>query len=141
MTPSTPLKPASALRTVLLFRCPNCGRGAAMRTMFATHERCAECGFAFKRGNPAYFSGAIFINYLLGAGSMLATFLVFLVVTWPGVPWTALRYLVPIAAIASVILLNPVSKAILMAVDIRMRPVTQEELRTGSHGDDLWQAK
>lgn len=142
MTPTTTaLKPAPALRTVARLRCPHCGRGAAFRSMFAMHDRCAECGYVFKRGNPAYFSGAIFINYLLGAGATLAAFLVFVIATWPGVPWNILGYAVPITAGACVVLLNPVSKVILMAVDVRMRPITADELSTGSHRDDHWQRK
>jgi uncharacterized protein (DUF983 family) len=95
---------------------------------FATHERCAVCGFVFKRGNPAYFSGAIFINYLLGAGASLVVFLVVLVATAPNVPWTFLSYGGPLGALAIVLLLNPVSKMILLAVDVRMRPITEDEL-------------
>jgi len=140
MTPTTTgLKPAPALGTVARLRCPHCGRGAAFRSMFVMHDRCADCAYVFKRGNPAYFSGAIFINFLLGAGATLAAFLLFVVATWPSVPWNVLRFGVPITTIASVVLLNPVSKAILMAVDVRMRPITAEELRVGSHQDDLWQ--
>lgn len=133
--------PAPLLRTIVRFRCPYCGSGAVLRTMFTTHDRCAVCGYAFLRGNPAYFSGAIIINYLLGAGTALAAFLLFLAATWPSVPWSALRFLVPIAVVVSVVLLNPVSKMILMAVDVRMRPITEEELQLGSHGDDLWQSR
>ena len=101
--------------------------------MFTVRDRCAVCGFVFNRGNPAYFSGAIFINYLLGAGATLAAFLVLLVATWPSVPWNALRYAVPAAAVVVILVLNPVSKAILLAVDVRMRPVTEEELMAQSH--------
>jgi len=103
-----------------------------------THERCAVCGFVFKRGNPAYFSGAIFINYLLGAGVSLLLFLLLIVATAPHVPWSALVYAAPVGAILIVLLLNPVSKMILLAVDVRMRPITEDELMgkarvTGDH--------
>ena len=95
---------------------------------FATHDRCAVCGFAFKRGNPAYFSGAIFINYLLGAGLSLLAFLLVLAATWPRVPWNVLSYAAPIGALAIILLLHPVAKMILLAVDVRMRPITEDEL-------------
>lgn len=125
--------PAPIHRVVLRLRCPHCGRGALFTSMFAVRERCGVCGFVFKRGNPAYFSGAIFINYLLGAGATLAVFLLLLVSTWPSVPWKVLRYAVPAAAVASIIVLNPISKAILLVLDVRMRPVTEEELMAESH--------
>ena len=92
------------------------------------HERCAVCGFAFNRGNPAYFSGAIFINYLLGGFTALATFLLVLILTWPHPPWNVLSYAGPIGIVAIVLLVYPLSKMILLAVDVRMRPVTEDEL-------------
>src|SRR6185295_16027246 len=97
--PHSSYKPASLFRTIFLFRCPYCGRGAALRSMFTAHEPCTVCGYTLKRGNPAYFSGAIFVNYLLGAGGTMATFLVFLAATWPDVPWPALKFVVPGAVI------------------------------------------
>src|SRR5687768_10755889 len=121
--------PAAPLRdTILRFRCPYCGRGAVLAGLFSTHERCAVCGFAFNRGNPAYFSGAIFINYLLGAGVTIAMLLVVLVATWPNVPWNILAYAGPVGGLVIVLLLHPVSKMILLAIDVRMRPITEDEL-------------
>lgn len=95
----------------------------------STHDKCSVCGFAFKRGNPAYFSGAIFINYLLGAGAALFSFLIVLAVTWPRVPWNVLAYAAPIGALVIILLLHPVAKMILLAVDVRMRPITEDELQ------------
>lgn len=121
--------PAAPLRdTILRFRCPHCGRGAVLTGLFSMHDRCAVCGFVFKRGNPAYFSGAIFINYLLGAGASIVTFLVVLVTTWPNVPWNVLAYAGPVGALIIILLLHPVSKMILLAIDVRMRPITEDEL-------------
>jgi uncharacterized protein (DUF983 family) len=132
--------PAASLRaTILRFRCPYCGRGAVVSGLLSTHERCAVCGFVFKRGNPAYFSGAIFINYLLGAGASIVMFLIFLVLTWPQVPWSILGYAAPVAVLLIVVLLHPVSKMILLAIDVRMRPITEDELmgRTRPTGDSV----
>jgi uncharacterized protein (DUF983 family) len=119
---------APLLKTILGFRCPHCGRGAVLTGLFSMHDRCDVCGFVFKRGNPAYFSGAVFINYLLGAGATLVLFLVVLVATWPNVPWNVLAYAGPAGAAAVILLLYPVSKMILLAVDVRMRPITEDEL-------------
>jgi len=121
-----PAAPLSA--TILRFRCPHCGRGAVISGLFSTHERCAVCGFVFMRGNPAYFSGAIFINYLLGAGATLVAFLVLLAATWPNVPWNVLAYAGPVGAVVIILLIHPLAKMILLAVDVRMRPITEEEL-------------
>lgn len=96
--------------------------------LFSVRERCSVCGFAFMRGNPAYFSGAIFINYLLGAGASLAAFLIFVVATWPSVPWNVLAWAGPIGALTIILLVHPLAKMILLAVDVRMRPITEQEL-------------
>lgn len=109
--------------------------------MFEVHDKCAVCGYALKRGNPAYFSGAIIINYLLGAGATMAIMLGLVVLTWPAVPWSLLGYAVPLTAVVSILLLNPVSKAVLMAVDVRMRPITEDELIEGSHEESRVQAQ
>jgi uncharacterized protein (DUF983 family) len=125
-----PAAPLSA--TVLRFRCPHCGRGAVLTGLLSMHERCAVCGFVFKRGNPAYFSGAIFINYLLGAGGAIGAFLIVLVATWPNVPWNTLAYAGPVGAIVIIVAFYPVSKMILLAIDVRMRPITEDELIGGT---------
>jgi uncharacterized protein (DUF983 family) len=120
--------PAPLSATILRLRCPYCGRGAVLTGLFSMHQRCAVCGFVFNRGNPAYFSGAIFINYLLGAGASLAALLAFVVATWPRVPWKILGWAGPVGAVIIILLLYPVSKMILLAVDVRMRPITEDEL-------------
>lgn len=126
---SSATRPATSLgATILRLRCPHCGRGAVLAGVFAVHERCAVCGFVFTRGNPAYFSGAIFINYLLAGAAGIALFLGTLAATWPDVPWKLLRYAGPVGVVVIVVLLHPVSKMILLAVDVRMRPITEDEL-------------
>ncbi len=122
------MRPAPLGATLFRFRCPYCGRGAVLSGLFSTHERCAVCGFVFKRGNPAYFSGAIFINYLLGAGFSLFLFLMVLAATWPKVPWKVMGYAAPIGVLVVILLVHPLSKMILLAVDVRMRPITEDEL-------------
>jgi len=124
----TEYPPAPLSATILRFRCPHCGRGAVLTGLFSMNERCPVCGFVFMRGNPAYFSGAIFINYLLGAGVSIAVFLSVLAATWPNVPWNVLAYGAPVGVLIIVLLLHPVSKMILLTVDVRMRPITEDEL-------------
>ena len=108
------------------------GRSRCMNSVaFSMNERCPVCGFVFMRGNPAYFSGAIFINYLLGAGVSIAVFLAVLAATWPNVPWNVLAYGAPVGVLIIVLLLHPVSKMILLTVDVRML-LQRGGLRSGS---------
>jgi uncharacterized protein (DUF983 family) len=116
------------LRTLIRLRCPHCGKGSVLSGHFAVRERCAECGLRFRRGDPAYFSGAVTINYLLSTASVLVGFLMTLWLSWPTVPWTAITYGAPIVAVVVILLLHPVSKVILLTVDVAFRPVTPDEL-------------
>src|SRR5262245_21821511 len=108
--PEIPRQPA-AISRVLLLRCPYCGRGPAFRSMFDVRDKCGVCGYVLNRGNPAYFSGAFVVNFLLGAGGALALMLLVVVATWPTVPWTVVGYATPVVVVVSVLLFNPVSKA------------------------------
>jgi uncharacterized protein (DUF983 family) len=52
--------------TILRRRCPECGRGAIFRAPFSMNETCPNCGIDFDRGQPGYFTGAMYISYALG---------------------------------------------------------------------------
>ena len=51
--------------TIIGRRCPSCGRGAMFHGLFAMNERCPECGLLFGRGQPGYFTGAMYVSYAL----------------------------------------------------------------------------
>ena len=52
--------------TILRQKCPTCGRGALFSSLFAMNDRCPECGLLFGRGQPGYFTGAMYVSYGLG---------------------------------------------------------------------------
>jgi uncharacterized protein (DUF983 family) len=56
------LNPATILRR----RCPACGEGAVFRAPFSMNERCPVCGLLFGRGEPGYFTGAMYVSYAMG---------------------------------------------------------------------------
>ncbi len=101
--------------------------GAVLKGHFGVQERCAHCGLRFHRGGAAYFSGAVIVNYLLSSAATLATFLIVVALTWPGVPWRVLGYSVQALVVAMILLLHPVAKVILLTVDVRFRAVTPDE--------------
>lgn len=70
----------------------------------------------------------MFVNFMLGAGTFVATFLAVLVIYWPSVPWDALTYGAPVLLLVGMLLLYPVSKVVWLAVDVLVRPVTPQEL-------------
>ena len=51
--------------SVLLRRgCPRCGQ-PIFRALFAMNEECPGCGLDFDRGQPGYFTGAMYVSYAL----------------------------------------------------------------------------
>jgi uncharacterized protein (DUF983 family) len=46
-------------------RCPRCREGPVFRSTLAMNERCPVCGLLFGRGDPGYFTGAMYVSYAL----------------------------------------------------------------------------
>jgi len=48
------------LRRTLRKRCPQCGMGELFRSFARLHERCAECGLAYRR-EPGSMTGSMYL--------------------------------------------------------------------------------
>ncbi len=46
-------------------RCPECGEGHIFQSLWTMNERCPVCGLLFGRGEPGYFTGAMYFSYAL----------------------------------------------------------------------------
>jgi uncharacterized protein (DUF983 family) len=84
-------------------RCPRCGRGPIFRAPLVMNEQCPECGLSFGRGEPGYFTGAMYVSYglsipllalmtliehlLLPTWSLLRLVLLASVIALPMIPW------------------------------------------------------
>jgi hypothetical protein len=80
---------------------------------------------------PGYWVGAVTINTLLAIAAFLLTFAVFLVVTWPEVPWD---WLSPIAIGVTVlvpVLFYPWAQTLWMAYDLYVHPLEPNENDAG----------
>jgi uncharacterized protein (DUF983 family) len=53
------------LMTILRRRCPRCGEGTVFGSPWTMNERCPACGLLFGRGEPGYFTGAMYFSYAL----------------------------------------------------------------------------
>jgi uncharacterized protein (DUF983 family) len=51
--------------TMLHRLCPECGRGRVFGSTWSMNERCPVCGLRFGRGEPGYFTGAMYFSYAL----------------------------------------------------------------------------
>lgn len=61
---------------ILRRRCPECGEGPIFRAPLAMNERCPVCGLRFGRGEPGYFTGAMYVSYALAVPLIAALTLV-----------------------------------------------------------------
>ena len=91
---------------------------------------CPACGHKFMR-EPGYWVGAVIFNTSLAIVAFLLTFAVFLVVTWPEVPWD---WLAPTAIGVTVlvpVLFYPWAQGLWMAYDLFVHPLEPKEQEAG----------
>jgi uncharacterized protein (DUF983 family) len=50
------------LLVILRRGCPRCGQAMFIGPL-AMHENCPKCGLDFDRGQPGYFTGAMYVSY------------------------------------------------------------------------------
>jgi len=53
----------SALAGILQRRCPRCREGRVFRSAWRMNENCPVCHLDFDRGEPGYFTGAMYASY------------------------------------------------------------------------------
>ncbi len=53
----------SALAGIIKKRCPRCRRAPIFRSTWVMHPDCLACGLDFDRGEPGYFTGAMYVSY------------------------------------------------------------------------------
>jgi uncharacterized protein (DUF983 family) len=83
------------LAGILRMRCPNCDNGQVFRSLWKMNENCPVCGLDFDRGDPGYFTGAMYASYAI-AIPLLALSTLALYLLLPN--WSLLR-LVMLASI------------------------------------------
>src|SRR5271163_4733822 len=55
----------SAVAGILAKRCSRCREGHVFRSTWVMHEDCPTCGLDFDRGEPGYFTGAMYVSYAM----------------------------------------------------------------------------
>src|SRR5947208_211784 len=53
----------SALAAIRGKRCPRCRRGSVFGSRWVMNENCPVCDLDFDRGDPGYFTGAMYVSY------------------------------------------------------------------------------
>jgi uncharacterized protein (DUF983 family) len=54
-----------ALKGILRKRCPRCRSGQVYRALWKMNANCPVCGLVFGRGDPGYFTGAMYVSYAI----------------------------------------------------------------------------
>jgi uncharacterized protein (DUF983 family) len=89
---------SSALAGILCKRCPRCRRGALFRALMVMREDCPACGLDLDRGDPGYFTGAMYVSYALAIPLIaLLTLIAYLIVP----SWSLFRLVVAASIICS----------------------------------------
>jgi uncharacterized protein (DUF983 family) len=55
----------SALGGILRKRCSHCRRGPVFDSLWKMNDRCPVCRIDFYRGDPGYFTGAMYASYAM----------------------------------------------------------------------------
>ncbi|MGE3820112.1 MAG: DUF983 domain-containing protein [Isosphaeraceae bacterium] len=55
----------SILRSIAERRCPVCREGRVFRALFTMNDQCPVCALRFDRGDPGYFTGAMYVSYAM----------------------------------------------------------------------------
>jgi uncharacterized protein (DUF983 family) len=123
----------------LTLRCPGCGAGSLSVSWFRMRKRCPRCELPLERREKEdkdYFLGAMMFNLvaseLIYAGGML----IWLLATWPDVPWDVLQYGGVLFMVAAPFLFYPLSKTLWLAMDLTFRPFRHEELEWHGGSDE-----
>jgi uncharacterized protein (DUF983 family) len=63
--PDQASKGRSMIAGILTGRCSRCRQGRVFRSTWNMNEYCPVCGLDFDRGEPGYFTGAMYVSYAL----------------------------------------------------------------------------
>jgi len=108
-------------------RCPYCGAKGFLESWFRLAERCPNCGLATDRV-VGHWVGGVGMNTIFTFGAMFLVVVIGIISTYPDIAVTPLVAASVAAAVVVPVVLWPVSQTLWTAVDIMMRPVTEEEL-------------
>lgn len=111
----------------LVRRCPRCGGGNLFPRYWTLREACPTCGMKYER-DPGYWLGAMIINTAVTIASFLIVFVGATIATWPDPPWTALLIGTMVLNLVVPVIVYPFSKTVFVALDLGVRPLSEEEL-------------
>jgi hypothetical protein len=95
---------------------------------------CPRCHLILDRGEPDYFLGGYVINFVTAELLIVAGGLLVLLLTWPDVPWEALKWGLVLFMVPAPVLFYPFAKTLWLATDLIFRPPTLRDFE--GHGEN-----
>ena len=89
---------------------------------FTMRPSCGVCGLLFDRGSHDSFIGAYLINLLASELIFAIGLGVWLLNTWPEIPWDTLQWVAILMMIIAPVLTYPFTKSTWLAVDLVFQP-------------------
>lgn len=123
---------ARYLGRALYLHCPQCGRGRMFRRWFTALPHCSSCGLLYDRGQHDFFIGAYTVNLIIAELAVVAGLVCAILLTWPDVPWTAIKYSLAALAVLFPLVTYPFSKSIWLAIDLIYQPAQADDFANSS---------
>jgi uncharacterized protein (DUF983 family) len=118
-------------------RCPHCGGGKIFQGFGKLKSNCPTCGLRLERGEGDYFVGAYLFNLIAVELILFVCVCGFVYLTWPNPPWDLITYTTGFLMLSGCVLCYPFAKTTWLAVDIAIRPLSDEELHWHQMGGEL----
>jgi uncharacterized protein (DUF983 family) len=107
-------------------QCPYCGQSDIFR-WWALLEHCPRCGHRFER-ESGYWVGAVIFNTVLAFVGFFLTFGVFLLASWPRIPWGWLTVVAMVVTGIVPVIFYPWARSLWMAYDLYVHPLEEAEI-------------
>lgn len=113
----------------LTLRCPECGTRGMLNGWFKMQPACKRCGLLFDRGSHDYFIGAYLINLIASELIFAIGLGIWLLNTWPNIPWDTLQWVAIVIMIIAPVFTYPFTKSTWLAVDLVFQPPIDKDYR------------
>jgi hypothetical protein len=88
---------------------------------------CPSCGLLLDRGQRDYFVGAYLINLIISELLFALGFGIWMLRSWPNIPWDAVQYVAVAAMIIAPLATYPITKSTWLAVDLVFQPPSDQD--------------
>ena len=102
-----------------------CGGRRIFDGWYALKPNCPTCGYPFER-ESGYWVSAIIVNTAVTFAIFGVFFVATLLITAPDVPWVPIVIVGLVTNVLFPILFFPISKTLLMAIDLWVHPLSPE---------------